>query len=174
MPQRRKGIDVLVAAFKRVFAGNMDVELILKFPYMPGRSKYDIDMPLPESNISVIVDEFTEERMAGLYRSCDCFVLPSRAEGFGLVYLEALACGLPVIATAWGGHMGFLNDTNALLVKYKPADAAGIQYDNDGGAGLMAEPDAGDLSEKLEYAFQNRQELLQTAGKVRYLPVFMG
>ena len=32
------------------------------------------------------------------YRAADCFTLPSRTESFGLVYLEALACGLPVVA----------------------------------------------------------------------------
>lgn len=38
-----------------------------------------------------------------LYRAADCFVMPSSGEGFGIVYLEALACGTPVIASDNGG-----------------------------------------------------------------------
>ena len=41
--------------------------------------------------------------------SADCFVAPSTDEPFGLVYLEAMACGLPVIATLSGGPPSFIN-----------------------------------------------------------------
>ena len=42
-------------------------------------------------------------------RCADCFVAPSTAEPFGLVYLEAMACGLPVIGTLSGGPPSFIN-----------------------------------------------------------------
>jgi glycosyltransferase involved in cell wall biosynthesis len=152
MPQRRKGIDVLLSAFEKAFPDKKDVELVIKFPYAPGKSKYDIKMPQLPENARLITAEYTEEQMADLYRSAGCFVLPSRAEGFGLVYLEALACGIPVIATGWGGQTEFLNEKNALLLDYKPAPAGSIQYDNENAAGLMAEPSVDDLVDKLRYA----------------------
>jgi len=46
-----------------------------------------------------------EESKADLYRSADVFVMPSRGEGFGFVFLEALACGTPVIASTKDGSL---------------------------------------------------------------------
>ena len=43
-----------------------------------------------------------DERLAALYASSDLFVLPSRHEGFGMAYAEAIAYGLPVIGTTAG------------------------------------------------------------------------
>lgn len=51
------------------------------------------------------------------YQNCDCFVLPSYSETFGVVYIEAMACGKPVIATRCGGPESFINSTNGILVE---------------------------------------------------------
>lgn len=47
----------------------------------------------------------------------DCFVLSSRAETFGVVLIEALSCGLPVVATRAGGPADIVTDANGLLVE---------------------------------------------------------
>lgn len=161
MPQKRKGIDILIENFYKVFGGKKDVELIVKFPYKPGKSKYDLQLSKIKlsDNIKIIIEEYNEEQIADLMRSVDCFVLPSRAEGFGMIYLEALACGVPVIATGWGGHCDFLNEQNALLVKYKLVKAKDVQYDNETGSGLMAEPDKDDLCDKILFARNNISKL---------------
>jgi glycosyltransferase involved in cell wall biosynthesis len=63
------------------------------------------------------------DQLRACYSACDVFVMPSTQEGFGIVFLEALACGLPVVAggvdgsvsaTLWG-DLGYLCDP------YEPA-----------------------------------------------------
>jgi D-inositol-3-phosphate glycosyltransferase len=66
-------------------------------------------------------------RLSTYYRAADVVVVPSRSESFGLVALEAAACGIPVVASAVGGLTTIVEDgvTGYLVESRRPAAVAG-------------------------------------------------
>lgn len=148
--QRRKGWDLLVRAYLEEFRPADRVRLVLKVSRFgpgssprPGPSARDTGFsPRMElaallaarqgshssraAAIQVIETAFTQERLASLYRSADAFVLPSRGEGLGRPYLEAMASGLPTIGTAWGGNLDFMTANNSYLVEIDGLESAEV------------------------------------------------
>ena len=105
----RKGIDVLLAAWRSAFAERDDVCLVVKDFGADGVYRnadrgallqYAASGALPR--VELIDQELDTDELAALYRSCDVLVQPYRGEGFAMPVLEAMACGLPVITTAGG------------------------------------------------------------------------
>jgi len=87
---RRKGADLLAPIMKQLGPG---FEL-----YFTSGLKRPKTLRMVENMVPL--GRLTEDRkLAEAYRQCDALLFPSRFEGFGLVVLEAMACGKPVIAT---------------------------------------------------------------------------
>ena len=57
-----------------------------------------------------------EEGKADYYRLADAYVMPSRGEGFGIVFLEAMACGIPVLGSRVDGSREALLDGKLGLI----------------------------------------------------------
>lgn len=71
-----------------------------------------------QHNIVFITDILDREDLTTLYASMDVFISLHRAEGLGLVQMEAMALGKPVISTGWSGNTAFMNRSNSCLVNY--------------------------------------------------------
>jgi glycosyltransferase involved in cell wall biosynthesis len=67
-------------------------------------------------NIQVIDTYLDRDALRALYLSADVLLSLHRAEGFGLPMLEAMALGVPVVATAWSGNLDFMTPQTSLLV----------------------------------------------------------
>jgi glycosyltransferase involved in cell wall biosynthesis len=69
--------------------------------------------------------EIPRNKIADFYSNLDLFVLPSRYETFGVVLIEAMSCGLPVIATKCGGPQEIVTQETGLLIeKNNPEELA--------------------------------------------------
>lgn len=111
--EERKAYPTLIDAFRLAFGNDPNVRLIIKADYFKkADQKKDELQSLVEanaaSNVDLVWGEWSSDAMLGLYSFADAFVFPSRAEGWGLPLIEALACGLPVASTYYSGHSEFL------------------------------------------------------------------
>ena len=99
--ETRKGVDILLKALLQVIK-EKEAKLIL---VGSGNQKYyrGLAQALGISDKAIFLGRVPDNTLRLLYSSCDFFVLPSRLEGLGIVILEAMAAGKPVVATNVGG-----------------------------------------------------------------------
>lgn len=159
----RKGTDVLIDAFREVFPPALypNVKLICKtsnptYPFMVKDPRIEVRMlPIPH-----------EELMETFFKEIDCFVFPTRGEGFGLPPLEALATGVPAIVTDWSGTEEFMNDEIGWRIRHTMAPAKAFTeqvYKEE--CGDWAEPDKEHLKELMLYAYNHRDEVKEKGKK---------
>jgi teichuronic acid biosynthesis glycosyltransferase TuaC len=111
-----KGHAQLIEAFAAAFSDTIDVRLRL---VGDGPSRSILEQLSLQLGVASQVDFVGRLPAPGVREeldSADAFVLASNFETFGVVVIEALACGLPVISTASGGPDHLIDSTNGLLV----------------------------------------------------------
>jgi glycosyltransferase involved in cell wall biosynthesis len=154
----RKGLDLLWQAFSEEFNKDDNVQLDIKvnkaydpnFDALKDLMKMSKIKPLAYNDM-----EYTDRDMVHLYNQADCFVCPSYGEGFNMTVLEALACGLPVITSSWGGQMDYcrefenrveLIDIEGIVpAKYSPWDT-----------GYWMKPSLASLKEIMREVYESR------------------
>lgn len=151
----RKGTDLVVEAFRAAFPKETDVQLICKtsnntYPFMA-----------QDDRIKVHFLEWShEELMDNFFKKIDCFVFPTRGEGWGLTPMEAMATGVPAICTNWSGPVEFLDADDSYLLDYDMVPAkefTQLIYKED--CGDWAEPKKDQLVEYMRHCYRNRNEV---------------
>jgi len=96
----------LVSAFEALHRRYENVRLLLAGPNHKDQYYRTVVERIESSPAkATIILLGTIQDMAAFYSGIDCFVLPSRNESFGYVYIEAMSCGRPVIASRAGGPL---------------------------------------------------------------------
>lgn len=117
-----KGLDVLIEAaslLKERGVENFFIRLAGK-----GSLKTELEQQASHGGVSDLLHflgRISREEMQKEMQKASCFVLPTRYEAFGAVLIEAMATGLPVIATRSGGPDTIVNPDNGILID--PEDA---------------------------------------------------
>lgn len=112
-----KGFDTLIAACEQLASRGLVATLLAVGSDLPARRIGAVDVRFT----SFVSDP---SALTAYYRAADVFVLPSRAEALGLTIIEAMSCGLPVVASNAGGIPEVVEDgVSGLLFEAGNADA---------------------------------------------------
>lgn len=113
--RKNKGFDILIEAFSKAhFPQNVRLDII------GGGEEYE-HLKVMVTNYGLteqvqLLGVLTPEEVSKRLCRSDCFVLSSRLETFAIVVIEAMAKGLPVIATACGGPETFVRPSEGMLI----------------------------------------------------------
>ena len=156
----RGGVQYALRAYFEEFTDKDPVEMLLKINPAYGIVNLQklIDQITPRKEglplLTINTENLPFNKMVDLYNKCTVFVSPTRAEAYNLPCMEALACGLPVITTDFGGQTDYITKENGWII-------SGIleQVKHD----LMYEevkwltPDIKELRKAMREAFENKE-----------------
>ncbi|MDU5109540.1 MAG: glycosyltransferase, partial [Clostridium sp.] len=114
--KKNKRIDLVIEAFTKLKEKHNNIELYIGGD---GPEKTNIQGLIDKHNLNEYVHllgEVSRKDLPKVMGNSDCFVLPSMYETFGVVYIEALACGIPIIATRCGGPEDFFNENLGYMI----------------------------------------------------------
>lgn len=119
----RKSFKELAIAFEKAFLSEDKVELYIAadnpfFPEEENQAWRNLFLNGKLGNKVKFVNRSLEQvAIADLINYCDCLISPSKAEGWNLCVMEALACGRHVITTKYSAMTDYCDDTNAMLIR---------------------------------------------------------
>jgi glycosyltransferase involved in cell wall biosynthesis len=165
----RKGWDILLRAYVEEFSAQEPVALVIKAAPL-NSSVSEIQRQVCDFLVQIgnprmpqlllLTEDVPPEEMPSLYRAADAFVLPSRGEGWGRPYMEAMAMGLPTIGTRWSGNLDFMTDCNSYLIDcsieiVSPMAARELPHYSQQ---YWAQPSVAHLRELMRTVFEEREQ----------------
>lgn len=174
----RKGFEFLLQAYSQEFTIRDNVCLVLK---ISNTAKVETSRRLREMRrylrsgamgpkVILLEQPLSYTEMPRLYASGDCFVLPTRGEGWNLPAIEAMASGLPVICTAWSAHMEYMNHSNSLLLnmeRLEQVKPSGSWTDQIYSGSRWAKPSVNHLRILMRKVYENQEECRFLGAKAR-------
>jgi glycosyltransferase involved in cell wall biosynthesis len=165
----RKNPVGLVEAFTAAFRPGEGPVLVLKsingdrFPLERERLQLTIDR---RPDVFVLDRYLSPATCAALVAMADCYVSLHRSEGFGLTIAEAMALGVPVVATACGGNLDFMDEETTYLVPWKSAlvGEGAAPYDP---GDSWADPDLDAAADVLRRVYERPDEAREKAARAR-------
>ncbi len=124
--RRVKRQDILIRAFAHAFAQAPDVRLIIAGAGHERRQLTNLVHELGMDAQVSLVGNVERQSMPALLAEANAFVLSSELETFGVVLVEALAMGLPVVATKCGGPNEIVRADDGILVPVNDVDALAL------------------------------------------------
>jgi GT2 family glycosyltransferase/glycosyltransferase involved in cell wall biosynthesis len=169
----RYNTAAILEAYQRVFGPDEDVTLVIK-DYGASSGDRTLRSRLAEraSGPSIeYVSEFTDKsELIRLYKSCDAFVSAHRGEGFGMKILDAMACGLPVVAPLFGGPTNYCTPDTCFPVEFHVVpmgpclDARSLPITNQP---MWAEVSPQSLGEQMRRVHQDRDAAAALGARAR-------
>ncbi len=132
-----KSVDLVIKAFNCAFEKNIPVKLVIAGDGIVMNDLKSLVDELKENDRVSFFGRYVKEQAKDLFGTANAFVLTSKVETFGIVYLEALASGVPCIGTKGQGADDILNGTNGFTVEYGNID---------------------ELAQQMKYLYEHRDE----------------
>ncbi len=161
----RKGFPVAVAAFRELASERPDIRLLV---VGDGHERGAVDLLPPEirSRVSMLGTVANAE-LPGIHAAADVFVAPSLGgESFGIVLVEAMAAGLPVVASRIPGYAEVLGDVGVLVPPRDPSalaeavravldDLEHLRAMGEAGRARAADYDWGTVTDRIEVVYRD-------------------
>ena len=155
----RKGGELVIKAFAGLKLP--DSRLVLKTHRGSAVNKVKVN----GSAVETIAENMSHDQYVYLLGRADCLVYPSRGEGFGLIPLEAMATGLPVIATAGSGMAEFVREPMAVPIPVRGKCEAKLFAKAYGHQCWWDDIAVDDVAERMRWAYDHRSEMVEKGRK---------